>query len=250
METIPSSELYNIHGFIISVEGNLKNIFREYEWAKIKSSQDLKINLYVKPCKHCKDLPTKPLGRTKGMYIPFSEDENTLWYEEGVPLNILGRYVRALLWWPDKTLLHAAAVARRGDAFIFTGGGDVGKTSACLNLLKQGYDFLSDDYLIIDGRGYGYLLSTLINLSSYNIKDREIAKLALGQKWFFYKAYLNMIEFAGRKAPHRYLRYVFNALRPSFPVEVEKLFPDVKIAHSSKIQLKLRIPQKFKRYFI
>ena len=229
--------LYSIHGFVIAVEGSANKIFlREYGWAKIDShSEDIKINLYVKPCKNIKDLPTKPAGSTKGMRIPFNENENILWYEEGVPLNVLLSYCEALIWWPDKTLLHAGAVVKDHRAFVFTGGGNVGKTSTVLNLLRKGYDYLSDDWLVI-GDGVAYPMLKPIHVFDYNLKNKEIAKAVLGLKRFYYKPYFKFVEIAREYAPHRYLRFAFEVLKPVFHVELRKINPTVRVASPTCIK--------------
>lgn len=45
--------------------------------------------------------------------------------------------------------LHAAAVARDGKAFIFTGNTGAGKSTLCAFLTANGYEYLSDDIVLI-----------------------------------------------------------------------------------------------------
>jgi hypothetical protein len=224
---------YNIVGYIIAVEGPANNIFlKEYGWAKIENNPT-KADLYVK-VSACKDLPTKPPGSLKGMHIPFGEDEDILWYEEGAPLNVLLSYCEGLMWWPDKCLLHAGAVARNGKAFIFTGGGNVGKTSMVLSLLREGFDYLSDDWLVI-GRVNAYPLPKPLHIFDYNLRNRDIAKSVLGLKRVYYKPYFQLIKFARKYSPHRYLRFAFEFLKPMFEVELRKLHPKVKVASPTQV---------------
>jgi len=226
--------LYNIYGFTISVEGIANKVFlKEYGWAKVTDSSE--INLYVKPYKEQGSLPTKPAGSLKGMYIPFGDEENTLWYQEGVPLNVIVSYCEALLYWPDKTILHAGAVSKDNYAFLFVGCGNVGKTSIVLNLLREGYEYLSDDWLVID-KEKAYPFPKPIRVYDYNLKNNKIAHTVLGKKRFLYKPFLRILEFGRKRAPHRYIRYGLEVLKPVFPTNPLKINPNAKIGSPSSIK--------------
>lgn len=229
---------YDIHGFIIAVEGVSKEIFQS-EFAYFKTStKPSSVNLFVRVSKGGKNLPTKSVGSFKGMYVPFREDENVLWYDEGMKkerrLNFLLWFCEGLMWWPDKTLLHAGAVEREGKAFVFTGGAGTGKTSIVLNLLKEGYNYLSDDWLIIC-KGIAYPSPKSIRMFDYNLKDEQIAKSVLGLKRFYYKPIFKLINLAKKYSPHWYLRSVFEGLDLKFRVGIEKLNPQARVANLSKI---------------
>jgi len=225
--------IYDIHGFTFCVEGIANKIFlREYGWAKVDEAP--KISLYVKPSKGQEILPTKSAGSLKGMYIPFKENEDVLWYEEGVPLNVLMSYCEALMYWPDKTILHAGGVAKEGEALLFVGGGNVGKTSIVLNLLREEYEYLGDDWIVID-ENKAYPLPKTIRVFDYNLKNKEIAKSVLGIKRFLYKPFFKLLELGTKYAPHRYLRYGLEVCKPMFHVDLKKLNPKAKIALPTKI---------------
>ena len=225
--------LYNVHGFVISVEGIANEVFiKEYGWAKVADASE--INLYVKPYRGQSSLPTKPAGSLKGMYIPFKDQENILWYEEGVPLNVLLSYCEALMYWSNKTILHAGGVAKDGDALIFTGGGNIGKTSIVLNLLKEGYEYLSDDWIVI-GEGKVYPFPKLIHVFDYNLKNKDIARSVLGIRRFLYKPFFKLIEIGRKYAPHRYIRYGLEVLKPIFYVDLKAINPRAKIASPTAI---------------
>lgn len=227
-------DFYDIHGFMIAVEGPAGAIFlKEYAWAKVLSNK-VKVNFYVKPFQQRDNVSTKPAGSREGMYIPFREDQNTLWYDYGVPVNVLLNFCEGLMWWPDKTILHAGAVAKRGKAFVFSGSGNVGKTSIVLNLLKEGYDYISDDWMVIRA-GEAYSLPKPIHIFDYNLKNNDIARAVLGHRRFLYKPYFRMIEFAREHAPHRYIRYALEVYKPVFYVELGKLSPGSKVAPPMKI---------------
>lgn len=225
--------LYDIYGYVISVKGNANKIFSaEYGWASVSKTD--KIDLYVEPSGEKTNLPTKPAGCSKGIYLPFQSNENTLWYEEGVPIHTILMYCESLLFWKNKTFLHSGCVAKHGKAFIFAGTGNVGKTSIVLNLLSEGYEYLSDDWLII-GEGIAYPFPKLIHVFDYNLKSREVASAVLGSKRFFYKPYFKFVELARKNAPHRYLRYGFEVVKPMYCVNLKVINPKAEISSPSII---------------
>jgi len=49
-------------------------------------------------------------------------------------------------------VLHAGAVHRNGRAYLIAGRGGAHKTNFVLELMKKGYDYISDDTIILDGK--------------------------------------------------------------------------------------------------
>jgi len=228
--------IYDIYGFVIAVEGPADKIFhKEYGYFKV-SKDTVKIDLFVKPVRDQKNPPVKSVENFEGIYIPFANDEKVLLYDEAA-LNKVAYYCECLMWWPSKTFLHAGGVAKNGKAIVFTGAGGVGKTSIVLNLLKKGgYDFLGDDWLIIEGNK-AFAFPRRIHIFHYNLKDKEIAERALGWRRFYYKPKLKLFELGRKLAPHKYLKFTFDILlkRSMISVDIQKLFPKVKIAPPSTI---------------
>ena len=231
-----NTNFYNIHGFIVAVEGPANEIFlREYGWAIMDvKPRFIETQLYIKPYAGTKNLPTKPPGSLKGMYLPFGENERVLWYEKGCPLNHILSYCEALIFWPDKTFLHAGAVSKDGNAFIFAGAGNVGKTSIVLNLLKEGYEYLSDDWLLIGGDKV-YSLPKPIHVFDYNLKNKKIAISVIGLKRLYYMPVFKILEFGRKFSPHRYLRFAFESIKPMFRVDLKKINRDAKCADFANI---------------
>ena len=48
--------------------------------------------------------------------------------------------------------LHAAALSHNGIGYLISGDGGSGKTTSALNLVRSGFDYVSDDSLIVDNR--------------------------------------------------------------------------------------------------
>jgi hypothetical protein len=231
--------IYNVHGFVISVEGPADRVFaREYGYFKV-SEVPRRVDLFVKVNERHDSLPTMVWGCNKGMFIPFGENENTLWYDEGVELikEYLIHFCEFLMRWPDKTWLHAGAVEKNGKAYVFTGEGGVGKTSLVLNLVRAGYNYLSDDFLIINNVGVAFPFPRRVHIFDYNLNDGEIAKRILGSKRLYYIPICKLINVGVKLSPNRYVKYAFEKLREwtMLRIELSKLYPNCKIASPTPI---------------
>jgi len=76
--------------------------------------------------------------------------DQTHWHERAAPL-------RAVLHWalsrPDRVLVHAGAVGIGGRAVLLTGPGGSGKSTSAIAACQAGYDYLGDDYVLVDLAG-------------------------------------------------------------------------------------------------
>ncbi len=74
----------------------------------------------------------------------------------------------------DVSALHAAAVARNGQAYVFPAWAQTGKTNLQLNLLAHGYEYMADDWCPVTASGevLGYPRS--VNLLEYNFACTRI----------------------------------------------------------------------------
>jgi hypothetical protein len=71
------------------------------------------VDLYVKVWKKDEVLPTRRAGGLRGLLLPFRPDEDTLWYNFGIDATTVLAYCEALMWWEDKTFLHAGAISKK-----------------------------------------------------------------------------------------------------------------------------------------
>lgn len=167
--------IYNVYGFVVSVDGPADNVFsKEFRYFKTSDSST-KVNLFVKVNTMEQSLRKAITGFLEGIYIPFGEKEDTMWYNEGIAYtyraNLIIYASEFLMWWPNKAWLHAGAVAKNGNAYIFCGKGGCGKTSVVLNLIREGYDYLSDDWLIVgEGKAFPYPKRVHILIITLRIK--------------------------------------------------------------------------------
>jgi hypothetical protein len=227
---------YNIYGYVIAVEGKVDALFAK-EFQYFKANNVSKIDLRIKVNSAGRELPTRPfIGSSAGIYLPFSMDEDTLYYDENLPsLDIVLAYAQGFLWWPDKTILHAGAVEKNDKAFVFSGTGNVGKTSIVLNLINTGdFNYLADDWLIID-KEKAYPFPKLIHIFDYNLKNKEIAKKMFGRKSIYYRILFNLIDLCWKYAPHRYFRFILDAFKPKFSVPFTKFSSNFRLGTTSKV---------------
>ncbi|MGH9172564.1 MAG: hypothetical protein ACRD0Z_17140 [Acidimicrobiales bacterium] len=75
------------------------------------------------------------------------DPEETYWYERAAPL-------RAVLHWalsqPDRLLVHAGAIAAGNRSLLLAGPGGAGKSTSAVAAMLGGYDYLGDDYVLLD----------------------------------------------------------------------------------------------------
>lgn len=225
---------YDVYGFVIAVDGPAKDCFeKEYGRLRTNSTCIKSADLYVRPANK-KELPTKPLGSNKGMYLPFREGENTLWYNPGVDPYSLLSYCEGLITWDDKAFLHASAVSKAGEAFLFAGGEFVGKTSMVISFLEGGYDFLGDDWVII-GAGKAFPFPKRLHIFDHDLKDKQVAKKVLNSKRFPFRLLFSLLHFADKITPHRYIRFAVQTLTPHFRIDIKELYPHSAVGSSSHV---------------
>lgn len=76
--------------------------------------------------------------------------------------------------------MHCAGVSRNGLAYVFPAHGGTGKTTTCLALMGNGFDFMGDDLLLVDvnnKRVFPY--PRPLHLFSYNVKNLHGARLPI-----------------------------------------------------------------------
>lgn len=55
--------------------------------------------------------------------------------------------------------IHASCLSKNDQTLLFPAYPNVGKTLSTLQLLKEGYGYISDDTVLVDGNGFAYLTS-------------------------------------------------------------------------------------------
>lgn len=116
--------------------------------------------------------------RLRNGYVRLPRDisENTIVieYERSVKEDymlfaIFKYFLRKSLIEKGFSLTHASCVARNDKAHVFIAWMHTGKTNIMLQMLKNGYKYLSDDKIILSKDGYAYPYPKKINLFSYNL---------------------------------------------------------------------------------
>lgn len=233
---------YGIYGFLLAVEDSVNAQFeKEYRRFKLHSDDvEGDVNLYVKELREQQRiLPTRLRGDNKGILLPFGRDNNRALYNRGVDSVFVLQMLEPFLRWKDKCFLHAGAVSKNGKAAVFPAAPDTGKTSIVLELLQRGFDYLSDDFLII-GNGKAYPFPKPLNIFDYNlVNNKAVAKRVL--KWryaffTFYKLYFRLRRFLKAHLPFRLARRMVDFLPQNvYSIDIQGLFPDANIAGISAI---------------
>jgi len=82
------------------------------------------------------------------------------------------------------TFLHASAVSNNGQALVFSAFPKTGKTNAALSLIKSGYDFLSNELIIVSDRGEVFSYPRPLALYPYNLEAfPEIIDIVANKKF-------------------------------------------------------------------
>lgn len=106
------------------------------------------------------------------------------------------------------SVVHASAVSKNGNAYLFPSQSGAGKTTTAVYFAEKGYNFLGDDFVILhNGNVISYL--TPLNLFAYNLnpvilknlgfKDRRILEL----KNALYKATSGYIKIFTKMNPNK-----------------------------------------------
>jgi len=218
---------YNIYGFVLAVDSGIKKTF-ETEYWRFKVSEPKKVDLYVLKTDK-KDLPVKLRLDTRGIYIPFGKNENTVFYEPGVKSDWVLYSVEPLIHWKDKCFLHCGAVSKNGQAIVFPAEGGVGKTTMATFLVSKGYEYLSDDWLIIGKDGNAYPFFKTIHVFDYNLKNKTLAKKVLGKKRTLYSLWFKFLDLVPKIFPNRFIRIMAERAKPIFSVDFTVLHPNAKL---------------------
>ncbi len=221
---------YDIYDFVIGVDNEINSAFLKEYRRFLKKEKPEKIDLFIK--RSNKKLPiTLPMG-SKGISIQFNG--NAVYFEKGVWSDWLLYTIEPLMEWKDKCFLHCGAVEKDGEAYLFPAKSGVGKTALASYLISKGYNYLADDWLII-GNKKAYPFLKTFHIYDYNLKDKKLAKKALGFKRFFYMPLIRLMDLLTLIFRHRFVKLVVQRFKPVFSVDVEEMFPG-KIGKISKIK--------------
>jgi hypothetical protein len=105
--------------------------------------------------------------------------------------NIVDFLIHLKLLQKGFSLIHASAVAKNGFGYLLSSRGGGGKTTYALELLENGYDFLGDNYVIIN-KDTIFSYPTSLSIFTYNLRPSimgnisSFEKLLLGIKKIIY----------------------------------------------------------------
>lgn len=227
---------YNIHGFVIAVDEGMREAF-DLEYWRFKDSKVNRADMIVEESKES-NLPITLRHAKRGISINFNEKGiKQVKYESGVPGDWVLYTIEPFLNWKDKCLLHCGAVEKDGKAIIFPAEGGVGKTTMAMHLVRKGYSYLSDDWLIIGREGKAYPLFKTLHLYDYNLKrDGKVSRKILGTGKYYYNLLkIYALDLFQAVIPGRYSKIIAERLKPVFSVDVSDINDKAKLGKVSNI---------------
>ncbi len=147
-------------------------------------------------------------------------------------------------------LLHAAAVCRNDEAVIISGRGGCRKTDLTMDFLRRGYEFISDDYVILKGlRVLSLPLSLGLFTFSYQKAGREsLSFLDQIRLYAFLKNKSNKTFPVRDGADIKKAFIIFSTLKDS--VEKRRIGPDKAVEYLFTNQEKERMAYVSYKYII
>jgi hypothetical protein len=145
--------------------------------------------------------------------------------EELIAEHILGNFVEPFLYYrlPSKgySLVHGAAVSN-GTGILFVGLSNVGKTTMALQMIREGWEFLGDDLVILNESGRLLSYPKRINVEMHHLEAYPELIQKIGSKMsparrFFFNRYV-------KSSSEKFFETKF--YRPS----ISEIFDDIKIA--------------------
>ncbi len=217
---------YNIHGWlkiqINSVSWHLvRDLNRLYSYFEARKNEDPHISVEIKnfipDLGDCYSLDHKYF--IKRNYIFLKDSDKNLWWKvqiEGLEedrikvtyfspktiytkfpwmffpdlvlyLYVIEPLVEMMLLRKGLVVLHAGAVHRGGKAYLIAGRGGTHKTNFVLELMRRGFDYMSDDRVILSGKEvYSFPHSISLFDFTYRYLGREEMNWLERIKLFFY----------------------------------------------------------------
>lgn len=126
------------------------------------------------------------------------------------------------------SLVHASCVSRDNRAYLFTAQGGGGKTSTALYSVERGFNFLGDNFVILD-RGHAMSFLSPLNIFSFNLCP--IVKTNMGIK--------SKVEFYFKN-----LLYRASGLRLVTKIDVKDVFANSSVNKSKLDSIFLLIPKE------
>ncbi|MBI4614771.1 MAG: hypothetical protein HY720_14260 [Planctomycetes bacterium] len=132
-------------------------------------------------------------------------------------------------------LLHAAGAVRGGRAVLVAGPRGSRKTQILLDLLRDGWDYLSEDKLLL-ARGMAHVFQSEIGIRDHHFESVSWLpnawppRLSRGTRSLARGIRRRAAALAVRMLPSRLIPPVARRFDPVHPVEARELFPEIQVA--------------------
>ncbi len=81
----------------------------------------------------------------------------------------------------NTSIVHSSAVSRDGNCYLFPAWRNTGKTNVALGFMKEGYDYMSDDWTFVSKSGEALAFPRHLNLFDYNFECHPFLSQSLGE---------------------------------------------------------------------
>ncbi len=191
-------------------------------------NKDYKINNSLVDEYSSKEKPAIRIMEKRGFFIASDYETNTYYYgvrdlspeefiKEG---HIFVQFFNDILKTPNSNLAHGAVIGLNGDGILFCARGQRGKSTLSVLSMMKGFEYVSDDYLILHENEKGELLSSPI-YSIITLSPEMYNRLY---------DYMSGSQFVSNNA--RKDKYVFNIsnfhpqFRKNYPIKIA-IFPEI-----------------------
>lgn len=134
--------------------------------------------LYILTSTHIRNisaniLQQKPYLENSHLKVYFQHDSIYVFVLQSCSPEFLYGYalqLTAILFNAQLMRVHASGVAYNGRAYLFVGESGMGKTTICLELVKRGFEFLTDDISLLDIQDEKVFINPIaqsVNLTNY-----------------------------------------------------------------------------------
>ncbi len=159
------------------------------------------IDLHFMDESYSKHNPLIKVNLTEGIVNAYDKENNTYYYgvedltpEEFIKQgHIFVQMFNRIAKTPNSNLVHGAAVGLNGNGILFCARGQRGKSTLAVLSMMQGFEYVSDDYLILEKEGetlYSYPIYSIITLSPrmynelyYDLKGKFVSNNARKDKY-------------------------------------------------------------------
>lgn len=99
-------------------------------------------------------------------------------------IELINSVLQIKLLQKEAAFIHGACVEKDGKGLLIIAPPDVGKTTTLISLIKRGYNYLSDDRIIISKGCTGFCWPTNLRIHPHNLKEIKLSPMEKMETYF------------------------------------------------------------------